>query len=114
MNIAARKRSALNRAPMRTSATDIIVAGLIAVTGLCGALGVKQAHGARVADHNAAPIAHNMPKSRKHIRITYHAFNVSIAYYGHNGRKITRRNGVSFSDLPKIINAARARGYSKA
>ena len=69
---------------------------------------------AKFITRNATPAAPIAPKSRKHIRVTYRTFDASIAYYGENGRKVTRRNNVSFSALPALINAARANGYVKA
>lgn len=51
MNIAARKRSALNRAPKHTSAQDYIIAGLIAVSSMCGAMGAISARDAAPVDH---------------------------------------------------------------
>jgi hypothetical protein len=54
--------------------------------------------------------AADMPRSRKHIRVTHWTFHTSIAYYGHDGRKLTRRN-YSPAQYRAALKSARAKGY---
>lgn len=54
---------------------------------------------------------YNMPRSKKHIRITHWAHDVTIGYYGHSGKKLTIRNDIKYSDLSRLIANARALGY---
>ena len=67
----------------------------------------------KLINRKAAPLAYALPKSRKHIRITYRAHDVSIAYYGHDGRKVTRVNNIKFGALPAVIKSAAKLGYRK-
>lgn len=58
-----------------------------------------------------APVAtYTRPAPRKHIRITYWTFDVSVSYYGENGRKLTTRRYAT-RDIVRIKNMARAAGY---
>lgn len=50
------------------------------------------------------------PAPRKHIRVAYRTFDVSVAYYGENGRKLTTRRYAT-KDIVRIKNMARAAGY---
>lgn len=68
---------------------------------------------AKLMGRKQSNAAHKFPASRKHIRITYGAFDASIAYYGHNGRKVTRVNNIRFAALPAVIQSARNLGYRK-
>lgn len=49
-------------------------------------------------------------QSRKHIRITHWAFHATIAYYGDNGRKLTKRV-VRNGDIHRLAKQARVNGY---
>jgi hypothetical protein len=51
-----------------------------------------------------------MPRSRKHIRVTYWTFDVRIAYYDHAGRKVTYRRYPT-ARASAMIKSARAKGY---
>lgn len=51
-----------------------------------------------------------LPISRKHIRITHWTFNASITYYGHNGRKLTKRL-VRNGDIHRLVKQARTNGF---
>jgi hypothetical protein len=51
-----------------------------------------------------------MPRSRKHVRVTYWAFDVRIAYYDHAGRKVTYRSYPT-ARASAMIQSARAKGY---
>lgn len=55
--------------------------------------------------------ARNATKSRKHIRITYGAFEAKITYYGSNGRKVTSRKNVRLGDVARLAGMARNAGY---
>ena len=57
-----------------------------------------------------AKAAYVRPAPRKHIRITYWTFVVSVSYYGENGRKLATRR-YKTSDIARIKNMARAAGY---
>lgn len=35
-----------------------------------------------------APRPANMPRSRKHVRVTHFTFDAKVTYYGHDGRKL--------------------------
>lgn len=59
----------------------------------------------------APAMPYNMPRSKKHIRITHWTFDVTIGYYGHSGKKLTIRNDIKYSDLARLIANARALGY---
>lgn len=59
----------------------------------------------------AAPVIEPR-KSRKHIRVTYWTFDATIAYYGENGRKLTKRR-VATTDVARLVNQARAYGYAR-
>lgn len=52
----------------------------------------------------------DMPRSQKHIRVTHWTFDVTIAYYGHDGRKLTRRRYPT-SKCAAMVKRARANGY---
>jgi hypothetical protein len=51
-------------------------------------------------------------KSRKHIRVTYWTFDATIAYYGENGRKLTKRR-VATRDVARLVKQARENGYAR-
>lgn len=61
-------------------------------------------------DSKPAKAAYVRPAPRKHIRVTYWTFDVSVSYYGENGRKLTTRR-YKTSDIARIKNMARAAGY---
>lgn len=52
----------------------------------------------------------DMPKSRKHIRISHRTFDVKISYYDHGGRKITARV-YPLARYAAAITSAQAKGY---
>lgn len=52
----------------------------------------------------------NMPRSRKHVRVTHFTFDAKITYYGHDGRKLTSRR-VKTGDVARLKRNARALGY---
>jgi hypothetical protein len=54
--------------------------------------------------------AADMPRSRKHIRVTHWTFDVRIAYYDHAGRKVTYRRYPT-ARASAMIKSARAKGY---
>lgn len=49
-------------------------------------------------------------KIGKHIRVTHWAHYCTIAYYGDNGRKLTKRKAKP-GDIGRLINQARSNGY---
>lgn len=53
----------------------------------------------------------NMPRSRKHVRVTHWTFDSVITYYGHNGRKVTSRR-VKTGDVARLKANARKLGYA--
>lgn len=53
----------------------------------------------------------DMPKSRKHIRVTHRTFDVRIAYYDHGGRKVTQRI-YPLGRYYVVLQSARAKGYA--
>ena len=53
----------------------------------------------------------DMPRSHKHIRVTHWTFDVRIAYYRHDGRKLTARRYPA-NKYAAMIKRARANGYS--
>ena len=57
-----------------------------------------------------APRLANLPRSRKHVRVTHWTFDSVITYYGHNGRKVTSRR-VSTCDVARLKVNARKIGY---
>ena len=57
-----------------------------------------------------APRLANLPRSRKHVRVTHWTFDSVITYYGHNGRKLTSRR-VSTGDVARLKVNARKLGY---
>lgn len=64
-----------------------------------------------IASNPIAPVAPYVRQApRKHIRITYWTFDVSVSYYGENGRKLTTRRYAT-RDIVRIKNMARAAGY---
>ena len=52
----------------------------------------------------------NMPRSRKHVRVTHWTFDSKITYYGHDGRKLTSRR-VNTGDVARLKDNARKLGY---
>ena len=57
-----------------------------------------------------APRPANMPRSRKHVRVTHFTFDAKVTYYGHDGRKLTSRR-VKTGDVARLKANARALGY---
>jgi hypothetical protein len=57
-----------------------------------------------------APRLANLPRSRKHVRVTHWTFDSVITYYGHNGRKLTSRR-VKAGDVARLKANARKLGY---
>lgn len=64
----------------------------------------------RDANAKRPAVAHNMPQSRKHVRTCICSGSFRIAYYGHNGRKVTARE-FPMSQYRAVISSARAKGY---
>ena len=65
-----------------------------------------------IASLSRKPVARpaNMPRSRKHVRVTHWTFNSVITYYGHDGRKLTSRR-VKTGDVARLKVNARKLGY---
>ena len=65
-----------------------------------------------IASLSRKPVARpaNMPRSRKHVRITHFTFDAKITYYGHDGRKLTSRR-VKTGDVARLKANARKLGY---
>lgn len=57
-----------------------------------------------------APRSVNLPRSRKHVRVTHFTFDAKVTYYGHNGRKVTSRR-VKTGDVARLKVNARKLGY---
>lgn len=57
-----------------------------------------------------APCPANMPRSRKHVRVTHWTFDSVITYYDHAGRKVTSRR-VNTRDVARLKVNARKLGY---
>lgn len=88
---------------MDSHSADIVFA-LVAIATFAGAfifplLGAKP-----------APIAPRSIASRKHVRHTVWSDSVTVAYYGHNGKRITSRN-YPLARYRAVMQSARAKGY---
>jgi hypothetical protein len=69
------------------------------------------AKAAALLSRKPAPRLVNLPRSRKHVRVTHWTFDATISYYGHDGRKVTTRR-VKTGDVARLKVNARKLGYA--
>ena len=84
-----------------------IVALALCIALTVGACLILELHNAKARN---VKVAHDMPRSGKHVRHTVWADRVTVSYYGHNGRKVTSRD-YPMNRYRAVLQSARNKGY---